>query len=261
MDRDKRISIGLTPFLYEWEELLMDGERHVFLGLSLGFAYFEKLTCGDVDIPFPNMVFPKGNINSRVFYELIEWAGDVMMASMIDWSSFGMEVIDLSNLEGVTNLDWEIWLQMGNTTRNKEISDYQDDLFTKSQMRLFRQMPEPVLNSIDLQYNRSVIYLFSKKLAKYLWFADQNQQIIDNQFSKEHRQIQNALSLLRYPTNMESAEIQIKKTCYIIGFYFGDDLDTSISSKDLNWNFFVALYVLEKLLSLADDLFGFYKKR
>lgn len=244
MDKRELLNINPAPFPEEWEEweALLEHEQQRFLALALGFAYFEKLAGGDVRIPMPNMNSLKREICRQNLHEVMEWAGGTLLSCILGWSSFEMELIDLTVLEDLTETRWEAWLQMDNKSRSKELLQYQNQLFTEQQMNLFRQMPDPILNSIDFQYSRTAVYLFSKKLADYLWFADENRSIIENQFSQEHRQIRNALALMRYPIQQDEVQVQILQAeYYIIGFHFGADLDAEISYKDLDWNFFCSV--------------------
>nr|WP_302143630.1 hypothetical protein [uncultured Schaedlerella sp.] len=262
MDRQRLARINPAPFPKEWDEWeawLTDNGRQTFHVLMLGFAYFKKLTAGDIEIPFPDISFSQMQ-NSRMenWYEIMQMAGEALLFSITDWSSFSLEIIGLAGIEELTETEWEFWLQMDDSSRKEILMDHQSRLFFGKQLELFRQMPEPVLNSMDFQFGREIVYLTSKKLADYLWFTDENPQIIGNQFSQENRQIQNALSALRFPVWKDWGKAWIlKREEYIIGFCFGADLDDEISYKDLSWNFFTALYVLEKLLDLADEIFDF----
>lgn len=261
MDNLEFVNLNLSPFQEEWEELealLLEDEWRLLLALKLGFAYFDKLVGRDLHISFPDISILKVNKNLQNLYDTIEYAGGALMSFMLDWSSFHMELINMDEVETLTEIDWDTWLQMDNASRKEKLLEYQNNLFSEPQMELIQQMPDPVLNSMDFQSSRTAIYLFSKKLSDYLLFADHNRYIIDNQFSQEHRQLQNAVSSLQFPIRKgwEGAEI-LNGASYIIGFYFGAAPDEVISYKDLDWNFFVALYVLEKILKLAEDLFDF----
>lgn len=261
MDRQKLARITTAPFPREWDEWeawLTDDGRHTFYVLMLGFAYFKKLTAGEIKIPFHNVRFPQMRNRLNDVYQILQMTGEALLFSMPEWSSFNLEIIDLAGIEELTGTEWEFWLQMDDSSRKESLIDHQSRLFFGKQLELFRQMPEPVLDSMDFQFGRETVYLTSKRLADYLWFTDENPQIIGNQFSQENRQIQNALSTLRFPVWKDWRKAwTLKKEEYIIGFCFGADLDDDISYKDLNWNFFTALYVLEKLLDLADEIFDF----
>lgn len=260
MDR-QLVRINPAPFPKEWDEweaLLTACGRQALHALILGAAYFEKLTDGEIRIPFPSVSFAQTRSRQEDLCQIMQLAGEALLFSLSEWSSFSLEEIDLADAEELTGTAWEFWLQMDDTSREGRLLDYQSRLFTEKQLELFRQMPKPVLDSMDFQFGRKAFYLSSRKLADYLWFAGENRQIIDNQFSQENGQIQNTLSVLNFPVWNDWTEAWVlKREEYIIGFYFGADLDGEISYKDLNWNFFSALYVLEKLLGMADEIFGF----
>lgn len=138
----------------------------------------------------------------------------------------------------------------------------QKQLFTKIQTGLFGEIPGPVLDCLDFPYGRAAIYLYSEKIIKYLEFAADNKDIIHNQFAREHERIRRALRIVEQPVAREWVKSHVKKgRYYIIGFYIGEDIEHGITFRNLNWNFFVALYVLEKLLEIADSFFHFYEER
>ena len=67
---------------------------------------------------------------------------------------------------------------------------------------------------------------------------------------------------MEQPVAEEWVKSHVKKSrYYIIGFYIGEDIEHGITLRNLNWNFFIALYALEKLLELANEFFHFCDER
>ena len=264
---------NLTPFDFDVEEeiqkLLEDKDCNILIPIKLFCVFFEKLVHGDIELHFQSVNL----LNIKVDYaaknscrsslvNVMEGIGGELWEAFINWSSFQKEFIDLSVAETVMDVDSEDLLSWDDTVRADYISKYQKQLFTKIQTGLFGEIPGPVLDFLDFPYGRAAIYLYSEKIIKYLEFAADNKDIIHNQFAREHERIRRALRIVEQPVAREWVKSHVKKGRYfIIGFYIGEDIEHGITFRNLNWNFFVALYVLEKLLEIADSFFHFYEER
>ena len=119
---------------------------------------FKKLTAGEIKIPFHNVRFPHMRNRLNDVYQILQMTGEALLFSMPEWSSFNLEIIDLAGIEELTGTEWEFWLQMDDSSRKESLIDHQNRLFFGKQLELFRQMPEPVLDSMDFQFGTQKSY-------------------------------------------------------------------------------------------------------
>lgn len=273
---DNVMELSLVPFSDEVNDWLVSNVGSKYnpnIILKLFFLYFEKVLAQEVEVSFPAIKiqgfqnktrYVGGDTQRRSSFEkLLETANESLFSSLIEWSSFDREDIHLTGLEGIWEMDIEEFLDWSDKQRLKKILTTMDEFMTEKQQHLFTLLPQPVMDSMDYPYDRKVIYLYSRKLSAYLTFSRQNEQIISNQFGQEHRRILQALEGIKKPLQESWIPEMTRETedFYMIGFYFGTEIENEISIKSINWNFFICLYVLEKLLELADSFFYFYDKR
>lgn len=273
MDIDTILTGDLTPFDFhveeEIQELLEDKNYNIFIPVKLFCAFFEKLARKDIDLHFQSVHILDIKLDNTIkrtyrdcLVNVMENIGEELWESFINWSSFQKEFIDLSVAETVMNMDSEDLLSWDDSVRINYICKYRKELFTEIQSELFREIPGPVLDCLDFPYRRAAIYLYREKIIKYLEFASDNKEVIYNQFAKEHERIKLALHIVEQPVAEEWVKSHVKKSrYYIIGFYIGEDIEHGITLRNLNWNFFIALYALEKLLELANEFFHFCDER
>lgn len=183
---------------------------------------------------------------------------NTVISTLPEWSSFHHVSIDLSSVERMTNREWEDLKMLDQMSKIHLITKQCKDCFSDQEYALFQKVPKPVLDSLDFSHQRKAVYFYSNRLLKYIKFADCNPDIIRNQFSKEHKKILKALTVLKHPLTDESIRITFSvNENFMLGFYMGLSYNRHISICDYNWNFFIAMYVLERLLDLADSLFYF----
>lgn len=267
------MTINLVPFSCDFEEvvleLLEDKNYNSFIAIKLFCIYFEKLVDGDMKLRFSvgdsvdiQVRYMKKREYRDSMAETMEKIGGILWSAFISWSSFQEELINLTEIELIMDVDTENLLSWDDPKRIELVRKYQEQLLQGIQVDLFEKIPEPVIDSFDFPYHRAAIYLYSEKVSKYLDFADRNSEVIQNQFAQEHQRIEQALLIVEQPVAEEWMKCYVKKDRdYIIGFYAGEDLENGVTMRNLNWNFFVALYVLEKLLETADEFFHFYNER
>lgn len=273
MNIDMFMTMNLAPFSSDFEEdvleLLDYNNYNIFIAIKLFCIYFEKLVQHEMKLQYSVSDFigiQVGYMKKREYRdsmaEIMEKIGGTLWSVFISWSSFQEELINLSEIELIMDVDTEDLLSWDDSKRIESVRKYQEQLLEGIQVDLFEKAPEPVIDSFDFPYHRATIYLYSEKVSKYLDFAERNGEVIQNQFAQEHQRIEQALLIVERPVAEEWVKCYAKKDRdYIIGFYAGEDMENGVTMRNLNWNFFVALYVLEKLLETADEFFHFYNER
>lgn len=122
---------------------------------------------------------------------------------------------------------------------------------------LFLHLPDPVLYSLKRNTSTAgIFYVYSYRVAGYLQYVSQHKSLIQHKFSAEHKQI---LHLLKFISNAMMAD-----TYYT--YYSTNSAEIYLVSAVCNWcsnkyrynfNFFLALFILERLLEDASDNFYF----
>lgn len=266
------LNVNVEPFdeaLFEYNHKIpYVQKRRQYMMITLFSLYFKKLleAYGEVNLPLPELLpYLTKNKRYRSPYEsninidnILENIGDKLLASLERWSSFVMETVDLSSMEELLKIDWEEILELDNEKRAKIVKEDLCGLWNNQQMRLYRLMPEPIYDCMDFQCERKAVYYYSERLVKYIRFTEKNPEVIINQFRRGHEKIIQTVSVLQHPMQGDWIRVRVAAgQYYVIGFYMGSDMESGLSNKDYNWNFFVALYVLEKLLDLANSFFHF----
>lgn len=248
----------------EWLEELIESRFKGEIGITLIGLYFEKLLEHEWDVRFPKLnVFPmkrqlySGRSNPSSI-DMCEQLGIFLTKIFMEHTSFSSEEIDLTELETYANLESDELLGTDDTKRKELISQYRDDLFTQAQRILYKKLPEPVIDSFDYGYGRRVIYFYSKRVAAYMSFATENQDVIKGYFQEEHMLLLQAIEYLKYP--LCTGWVKVHSICdaaLIIGFPMGSDMEDSVGYHSYDYNFFIAMYIAEKLLDLAGNFFSF----
>jgi len=265
MDIENLIEMNVTSFSLDSGYEAVSNIRNSYIGymfLKLLMAYFEKLVAEDITIDFPDMrIFvdcqlPKAEQNIIAVSEQIS---ETIFFAFCSWApSFKVEVIDIESL-GDLGQQRACFIQRKRDSYDN-LNIRLNSILNARQRRLFCGFPEILFNALESLLDERVIYLSNSKLVQYLEFAQNNQQIIKNQFLKEHYQIKRMMHQLRKPLKKHKLKERYYKKQYIIGLCI-ERVSTSHSHKEnLNWDFLVALYLLEKLLELANGFFGFYNE-
>lgn len=267
IDEILNLDFSLFPEnMSEWIEMEVRDIYNPRMILKILFLYFNKMLEDDLQVDFPALEIDyikieKNYFNSHLlqFYDILETAANFLFLSLVDWSSFEIEIIDLTSLEDLLDVDIEVMMGWDDEIRKSMIVQSWKQIFSKNQEKLFEKLPNPVLDCIDFPYNRQVFYLFNRKLAAYLQYAKENNWVILSGFKEEHYQLLRALKCLKHPISNNWINAYIHEgTAYVMGFCMGSDIENSISFGNFNWNFFVAFYAVEKLLEAANDRFHFY---
>lgn len=266
------LNVKIEPFVEEVFEFNYGNprvrKRRQYLMVTLFTIYFRKLLDDQINLMLPKMeLLPYLSREKRGYsvYEsninldgILEEIGNKLLQVLCTKSSFAMEIIDLSDLEEKCSLKWENVLEMDNDKREQVISENMVGYWNPLQKELYERMPEPVYDCMDFERERRAVYFFSRRLAEYIRFAEENEEIIHNQFQKEHTKIVQAVSTLQHPMQGDWIRVRVSMgTSYVIGFYMGADMENGLSNKDFDWNFFVAVFILEELLDLANSFFHF----
>lgn len=182
----------------------------------------------------------------------------ILMSSMEKWSSFRIETIYTKYLflqlgvEMDEYMDWEEGFQILYLQNNLR------HILSEMQYTLFMQMPMAVVDSLNWSYPWKAIYIYSRRLSVYLNFAKENAHLISNQFKEEHKRILEALQVMKdlvCPSWIPTRSVHAQFVSLSVGL--GVDGEYGVTENDWNYNFFIAAYVLERLLDLASDYFHF----
>lgn len=233
--------------------------------LQLICAYFQKLFAGDIPLEFPSMDYYQ--VHECSYYDTEPLATIInnyeeaikesLFNRLLEWSSFEQVQIDLANtvyIPGIRQYDMRAW---DADKRKTFIRKYVECSMNDFQKRLYEAMPGPVLDSLDMQSERKAVYLFCERLAKYLGLAEQQESFVMRCFLQEHEQLVRMLSYFKAPieNNLVCTYMYVKEF-YIMGYCIGrKDYNTVISYKSYDWTFFMAWYILEKILQRTDELF------
>lgn len=183
---------------------------------------------------------------------------ELIITTLPEWSSFRFEEIELNKVEQTAGVSWSQMVKMKRSEKKKLISSYlktHGDVRTRKLFRIFHKV---FVNSLDYSYGRRVVIFSSKRVFKYLDFAATHPDEINKKFGKEHDKILRALSVIRNLLNdKEQESVLALKQEYMIAVHYGFSGGETHSLGNMNWNVFVAMYILERLLDLANSLFDF----
>lgn len=242
--------------------------------MKLVHSYFMKLFGADMEIGIPPASCLK--VDYRIYAKSAapyHWCDSIgnqeggmkreLLVQMVAWSTFGLECVDLSHIESILGESHEKMRDLNEDSRLKKVFRIKDKVMNAKQQALYMKLPQPLIACLDFYNRRSVLYLYSVALPAYLMFSREHKETILEQFQQEHDQILRAFCGILKPIKKNG----IPEMTYcsdeicIIGMYYGESGNKELSEKDIDWNFFVCFYVLEKLLAKADSLFGFYGMR
>lgn len=226
--------------------------------LQLISSYFQKFLTKDILFEVPAMDYYQ--VFGGNFYEiepLINNYEESIKESLFDellrWSSFERVQIDFSNISGIP-------YDVGTWSADRRKVFIEKNIIcsmNNAQKQMYENMPDPILDCLNLQLKRKVVYLFSEKLAEYLRFAGKHKKLVKEHFFREHKKLVEMLPYLKAPieNGVAPTYMSMKKAC-IIGYCVGwKNFQTSISYRSYNWTFFMAWYVLEKILQEAEEVF------
>lgn len=246
------MKIPLRPFNRDAYSIeAMTGSKSVSQVVKLNLIMrFYKHVLGDM-VDFSGI---QNDSMEEAYYRTIK----ILMDSMPKWSSFQMEEI------ATKIIFFRLAMQRPDITGSlrKELFESLYDLLplmlSPQQCELFHTMPMAVMDSLNREFPWKAIYVYSYRVANYLDFVDENKQLITNQFKDEHKRLMSALTVaeeLLCPSHVPIYSAKEQYVCFSVGL--GADGYYGVTENDWNLNFFIAAYVIEKLLDLANEYFHF----
>lgn len=226
--------------------------------LQLISTYLQKSLTEDILLEVPDMDYYQ--VFEGNFYDMEplinnyeESMKESLFNELLRWSSFERVQIDFPDISGIPH-DVGTW---SSDRRKVFIEKNVICSMNDAQKQMYENMPNPVLDCLNLQLKRKAVYLFSEKLTEYLRFAGKHKNLVKEHFFREHKKLVEMLPYLKAPieNGVVPAYMSMKKAC-IIGYCVGwKNFQTSISYRSYNWTFFLAWYVLEKILQEAEEVF------
>lgn len=104
--------------------------------------------------------------------------------------------------------------------------------------------------------NITVIVCWSTRVARYCKYAAFNPKKVEAMFAKEDAVIRRILRMMADPYAVGDRIWCHKGNCYVMAYYEGCNGEVTISSKDIDYNFFAQGMILHLLLSHAEEMFG-----
>lgn len=270
--RDENVlKMQLEPFLSlrcNLEKLKKASESEIICMINLLTLYYAKLF--DSETIFKSLIQDTGAVwkahhsisGSDAYAENhLKELFEVIITTLHEWSSFRVEEINLDKVEQTTGIPWSQLVHLKRSEKKQLISSYLKTCGDVRAQKLFRIFRKVFVNSLDYSYGRRVIIFSSKRVFKYLDFAAAHHDEINKKFEKEHDKILRALSVIKNLLNdKEQESVLALKQEYMIAVYYGSSFGETHSLGNMNWNVFMAMYILERLLDLADSLFDFQKE-
>lgn len=246
------MKIPLRPFdcdVYSIEAMTNSKNVSQVVKLNLVTRFYKYV--------FGDMVDFSGILNNSLeegYYRAIK----ILMDSMQKWSSFQMEEIVTKIMFIQLAMRRPIIASLPKKELLERMYELLPRLLSPHQYELYKAMPMAVMDSLNREYPWKAIYVYSYRVANYLDFADENKQLITNQFKEEHKRLILALSVAKELVCSSHVPIYSAKgeyVCFSVGL--GADGFYGVTENDWNLNFFIAAYVIEKLLDLANEYFHF----
>ena len=268
MHNENLLKMSLEPFFHlkcNLEKLCRSSDSEIVCMLNLLTLYYAKLLDSEEIFQFiiedTSVVWKayRSHSVSDVYIERhLRDLFELMLNTLPRWSSFRFEKIELDKVEEITGVPWSQVVKMKRREKNKLISSYLKAVGDVETWKLFRAFQKVFVDSLDYSYGRRVIVLRSKRVFKYLDFAATHPDEINKKFGKEHDKILRALSVIRNLLNdKEQESVLALKQDYMIAVHYGTSSGETHSLGNMNWNVFMSMYILERLLDLADSLFDF----
>lgn len=235
------------------------------IALELIQVYFNKLFDGEYILKLPKEkrgAFIRNNDSS--FMKRLETTKRALHEIVLEQSSFETHIIDLSGYMKVLRIERVKFTKWNERRRIKEISKADCISGNEGAKKLFSSLAGPVTSCIDFQYgNISAVYFTSRKVFHYLSFSQRHKEMIQDTFLKEHLKILESLMCIAKPIMDQEQRCQISYPMkqFIVGFSLGSRDGDATLMEDIDINFYIALYVLEKLLKMAEQKFHFMDVR
>lgn len=242
-------------------------KRGVIFALELMQLYFNRLFDGEYIIEWPahEKLNPDGHGKDYYCnYKDMEKMKTALHAFVMGCSSFETYTVKFSRTEKFREVKPVKPSQWSRRRRIKEICKSGSMFENQIIRQIFCAMPAPVATCFDYEYGDiSAIYFTSEKIFHYLSFTHQKQDCIKKEFLSEHMKILECLIQISKPIPNQVRQYQISYLLkkFIIGFTLGGKSCETTQMTDIDLNFYAALYVLEKLLNLADRKFHFMDER
>lgn len=260
--------INIQPFAAErYKRSTFSQKRGSIIALELMQAYFNKLFDGEYIIKLPyedGSAFHRSDEYNSKSCECLRKIKTELHEFVLKYSSFEAHVINFTNFEPDLDMKRTKPSQWNERRRIKEICKSNSILEKDMVKQLFCAFPDPVTACFDYQYGtKNAVYFTSKKVFCYLSFFQQHKDYIQKVFLKEHLKILESLMYISKPITEQKQQYQISYLMerFIIGFSLGGKDYCTTLMEDIDVNFYVALFVLEKLLNLAEKKFYFMDGR
>lgn len=261
-------NVYIHPFASErYQRRKFYQEKGSSIALELMQIYFNKLFDGEYNLKLPKeacSVLNKSNWECSGSRTELKTIKETLHEFVVGQSSFETHIIALPNLARSLNVEYKKTSQWSERRRIKEISKTDYILGDEMSKKLFCSLPTPVTACFDYQYGTvSAVYFMSEKVFYYLCFTQQHADAIQEVFRTEHQKILEILMCISKPMKDQAQQCQISylMKCFIIGFSLGGKDVHPTLMEDIDVNFYIALYVLEKLLKMAEQKFHFMDVR
>ena len=265
------LKMPLEPFLSlkcNLESMCRAPDNEVVCKLNLLTLYYAKLFDSEAifarKIEDTSVVWRahRSSSFSDVYVEkYLKELFEFMISTLPEWSSFRFEEINLVEVEKVAGITWNEMAGKKRSEKKRLIFSYLKTFGNARARKLFRVFQPVFADSLDYSYGRRVVVFSSERVLKYLNFANEHPEEIKAKFEKEHDKILRALLVIRNLLNdKEQESVLALKQEYMIAVHYGTSSGETHSLGNMNWNVFMAMYILERLLDLADSLFDFQKE-
>lgn len=186
---------------------------------------------------------------------------EIMIKSMERWSSFRVETISTKYMLLRVGMDKNVFQSWDEEYQKIYLQNTLQNILPEQQYALFMNMPMPIVDSLKWTFPWKAIYVYSYRVANYLDFAMQNPELIRNQFQEEHHRALEALQVIKEILWPDWVPIRITRKEYVLfGVGLGAERFYGVTENDWNYNFYIAAYVLERILDLANDYFHFERE-
>lgn len=241
-----------------FNEMKADVKRN-YVYIQIMGQFLEKLF-PEVEFEFPQCAFSYFYEEDAIGFKKYLYEYQKCLCSYCALhTSFGFEIIKVQDIQkkyGISDITEE---NLRGEKRQQTIDEIRKSGMLENDIikNLFLYLPDPVLQGVKRNaFSVEILYIYSYRVEEYLQFVSQHKFLIQHKFSVEHKQI---LNLLNFISNTMMTDTYYTHYCtrsaemYIIGAV----RNGFPRECRYNFNFFLALFILEKLLDDASDEFHF----
>lgn len=253
----KNMQIPFMPQNF-FNEMKADVKRN-YVYIQIMGQFLEKLF-PEVEFEFPQCAFSYFYEEDAIGFKKYLYEYQKCLCSYCALhTSFGFEIIKVQDIQkkyGISDITEE---NLRGEKRQQTIDEIRKSGMLENDIikNLFFHLPDPVLQGVQRNaFSVEILYAYSYRVEEYLKFMSQHKSLIQHKFSAEHKQI---LHLLNFVSNAMMAD-SYYTYCYTRSaemYIIGAVRNGFPRECRYNFNFFLALFILEKLLDDASDEFHF----